>query len=282
MLNKIITLDRSNQLIQEIPPYARQNDVDFVMYTYPQVLNGLKSPETFVFTWMNSGARITLFDEPRFPGLTREELIEAADYPVPHEKVIVQTEVPYPGGGHGPTCLWLVQRTAHGYNAIPLAFANDTLTYSGLFLIFDRRHRHADGTPVLDFKAPVSLRALHSPSELIAHHHMLLRFFRTLCQPAVEIENVEPDERLNRARVRRGHTPMPMQHVVRLPAVIIHRGPLADARAREFGPRATHNRRSHRRTLASGRSINVRSCVINAGIGAPPVPQAFHIEEPEE
>lgn len=42
MLNKIITLDRSNQLIQEIPPYARQDDVDFVMYTYPQVLNGLK------------------------------------------------------------------------------------------------------------------------------------------------------------------------------------------------------------------------------------------------
>jgi len=282
MLNSIIDLDRNNQLMLEIPPYARQDDVDFVMYTYPQVLNGLKSPENFVFTWMNSGARITLFGDTSFPGLTREGLIEAADYPVPHEKLIVQTEVPYPGGGQGPTCLWLVQGTAHGYNAIPLAFENDMLTYSGLFLIFDRRHRHADGTPVLDFKAPVSLHALHSPSELAAHHHMLLRFFRTLCQPAVEIENVEPDERLNRARARRGLTPMPVQRVVRRPAEIIHRGPLADARAREFSPRATHNRRSHRRTLASGRSINVRSCVINAGIGASPVPQAFHIEEPEE
>lgn len=282
MLNSIIDLDRNNQLMLEIPPYARQDDVDFVMYTYPQVLNGLKSPENFVFTWMNSGARITLFGDTSFPGLTREELIEAADYPVPHEKLIVQTEVPYPGGGQGPTCLWLVQGTAHGYNAIPLAFENDMLTYSGLFLIFDRRHRHADGMPVLDFKAPVSLRALHSPSELAAHHHMLLRFFRTLCQPAVEIENVEPDERLNRARARRGHTPMPVQRVVRLPAEIIPRGPLAGARAREIGPRATHKRRSHRRTLASGRSINVRSCVINARIGAPPVPQAFYIEEPEE
>ena len=65
MLNSIITLNRNNQLMLEIPPYARQDDVDFVMYTYPQVLNGLTSPENFVFTWMYSGARITLFGDTR-------------------------------------------------------------------------------------------------------------------------------------------------------------------------------------------------------------------------
>lgn len=282
MLSAIIDLAHTDQLSLHIPDWIPPTDAADILLSYPLALASLTDPAKFVFTWTNSGARINLLGNAIFPRLTNAELAEAADYPIPHDRIIVQTEVVRADGGPTPVLLWDVTDTGHGYNADPFMFVGNTLVYYGVALIFDRRHRLNDGTPVFQARTPTGLDTLHEGQELHKYHTMLLRFFRTLCQPAVVIEDVQVNARLNRKRARRGLAPMPVQRIVRLPAVIHRQVQLDGARqrARELGPRATHERRTHRRTLASGRSIQVRETVVNAMFGERPAPQMFHVHEP--
>ena len=283
MLNKIVKRFKKDLLEVTHLPLPYPLDVAAVRHMTPSAVAKLVDSEVFEFKLENPGIRVDIFEKTHYPLLTEDELKDAADCPMPHAKVALSIDVPRADSDELDNYLWYIERTGHGYFAIPFVYRCDVLLYCGASLVLDRRYTNNDGTPVLHYRVPFSHGAVYDNVEFIDHHHVILGFLRTLCQPAVIIESEEPNERLNRARARRRRPVRPPRRVVRLPAEI-HRMPQAadNERAQAFGPKAAHHRRSHRRVLASGRAIWVRSCVVNAANGEPPPPpQRFRVDNPE-
>jgi len=282
MINKLAKKDKRNRLRVNHLPLPYPQDIAALKRNAPAVVAKLLDPEVFEFKLENAGVWVDAFELTHYPKLTVEELKDAADCPVPHEKVVLAIEVPRAGDDEVDNYLWYIERAPHGYTAIPFVYRCEALFYCGATLYLDRRHREADGTPVLHYTTPVSHGAVYDNDEFVDHHHVVLGFLRTLCLPAVVIENAEPNERLNRARTRRGQPVRPPRRVVRLAKEIHQRAQAADFNdhARMCASKAPHHRRSHRRILAPGRAVMVRSCIVNAANGEPPAPQDFRIKNP--
>lgn len=277
MRNKILKLVERNRLSFSHLPLPREEEIA-VRRLLPHAVAKLLSPDVFEFTWEGAGISVDANERTHYPEVPQDEVLDAIDFPVPHEKIVVQTRVPRAGSNEPDTFMWYVEQEPHGYTAVPFVFRDDTLSFFGTTLWFDRRYRNENGDPMFGCRCPNGHTKRYDEDEFYDHHRMLLRFFRILGLPQTVVEVFEADERMNRARVRRGRAPVPRRSVVRIaPEAVRYVAPEVPAALlapRE--PAAPHYRRAHLRTLPSGRRVLVRSCVVNRN-GGMPAPQDFHV-----
>ncbi|ACP24472.1 hypothetical protein NGR_c06790 [Sinorhizobium fredii NGR234] len=277
MRNKIMKLAERNRLNFSHLPLPPQEEMA-LRRLFPEALEKLLSPDVFEFTWEDAGIWVDANERTHYPDVPQDEVLDATEFPVPHEKIVIQTRVPREGSAESDTFLWYVEQRPHGRIAIPFVFRDDTLSFFGTTLLFDRRVRDVNGAPMFGCHCPKGHRKIYDEDEFYDHNRMLLRFLRILCLPQVVVEVFEVDEGINRARARRGRAPLPRRSVVRIAPEAIRYIVPQDAPV-EVAPRelvAPHYRRAHMRTLRSGRRVPVRSCVVN-GNGEMPAPQDFHV-----
>jgi hypothetical protein len=286
LITKLLEKDRLFMAHLPLPP----DEAASVRRMSPDAVAKLVDPEVFEFTWENSGIFVDADELTHYPKVSEKEVQDAVQCPVPHDKIVIHTQVTREGFNNPASYIWHVEATENGYIATPFVFADQTLSYFGTTLIFDRRYTNPDGSPAFGCRTPASHPVIYDKEELLEHHCMLLRFLRILCLPQAVIEEIEPTAQQNRARARRGRPPLPRRRIVRIAPEAIQRIalpaenegiPEPNAVENARAPVVAHHRRAHLRRLSSGRLVRIRSCIVNdRGHGALPPPQDFHVDGP--
>lgn len=248
-------------------PEMNPEDVALVQSTWEDMINDILQPSRHIFRWLDSGLIIDAEGRAVYPEIPTAELIDAVHYPMPFEKLWLETAVPTVGSNAVEHFCWLVERKEKGFLARSLVMRDGYIVDDGVFVGFDRDLLDDDGVPNFSYGAPTSFHERLDVNECRHRQQLLLRFFRLLCLQKLDIEPQIPDERVNAARVKRGRTPLPVQNVVRIKQ---HRAPQASVGgSTDREPPRPHHRRSHVRHLRDGRKINVRDTIVMRGNEVP-------------
>ena len=252
-------------------PEMHPEDSALVRSTWAEMICEILHPTRHIFRWLDSGLIINEDGYTVYPEISPAELIDAVHYPVPFEKVWLETAVPTVGSNAVEHFCWLVERNEKGFFARFLVMRDGFLVDDGVFVGFDRDLLDDDGVPQFSYGAPTSFHAQLDFNECRHRQQLLLRFFRLLCLQKLEIDAQVPDERLNAARMKRGRSPLPVQQVVRISQQRAARGHGVGSVDRE--PPRPHHRRSHVRHLRDGRKIKIRDTIVMRGneIPLPPL-----------
>lgn len=165
LITKLLEKDRLFMAHLPLPPDEAAN----VRRMYPGAVAKLVDPEVFEFTWENSGIFIDAEELTHYPKVSEEEVQDAVQCPVPHDKIVIHTQVPREGVHNPASYIWHVEATENGYIAPPFVFADQTLSYFGTTLIFDRRYTNPDGSPAFGCRTPASHPVIYDKEELLEH-----------------------------------------------------------------------------------------------------------------
>ncbi|MEX4008477.1 hypothetical protein [Neoaquamicrobium sediminum] len=275
--SRILELHRTGQLRFTSVPLP-ESDSRLLRSLMPGILEKMANPDTFEFSWENSGIELDDELDVYYPDVDDDEWKAAIKCPIPHPYIWVETGVRDPRLHDDRAYSWFIERTdERGYVATPLVFYKDTVSYFGVYFEMDPDGVDDFGIPgrVTVYNCLESYAQEYELDEFFRQADVLARFFRILCLPATQIETVEPNERRNRTRVRNGKVAIAVRRTVRIDTEAL-RETLGSRTGQTHASPVEHFRRAHQRHLRNGRVVNVRDCIVNRGQSANgPIPQAF-------
>lgn len=275
---EILELNRSGRLRWGSVPLPPR-DVEELRRSMPDVISAVANPEIFEFDWQDAAISLDDGYDTHYPTVDDWEWLEGIASPVPHPFIWLQTRVLDPHGDGDRFYIWNIERKGMcGYSATPLVYHQGILSYFGTYFELDPSGVDPDGRRgrVTVFNSLESYDREYEIEEFFRQSATLARFFRLLNLPGAEIEIWEPEEKLNRARIRKGKEPLAIRKTVRIDSAALLRR-RNGAGSKHASP-AEHFRRAHPRRLPNGRTTNVRNCIVNPGRGPEdPTPQDFTV-----
>ncbi|MGO6692527.1 hypothetical protein ACCS54_18780 [Rhizobium johnstonii] len=278
--NLIVNLARSNRLIFTTLRMSISSE-RVVLRDGPRLFASISDPKIFEFHWPNSGVRIDEQGLSHYPDVGKEEWDDGLDCPVPHPHIWLEADTE-DASGKSRKFIWDIRRQSEStFEATPLVFHGQTLTYPGMSFKVHRHEVSEDGIRggvEIEGLAP-EYEKIYDIEEFFDHARLLVRFLRILCLPQTVNKIEEPNPKMNADRIKRKREPL-ATHT----QIIIDPAAITVAYANGIvGTHASpnpHNRRAHVRRLPRGGVTQVRECVV--GQKSPdtsPEPQDFRVRE---
>jgi hypothetical protein len=263
------------------PATSKPAEIRAAKRCLPKLMADLAHPDVFEFAWKGAGIEMDGNARTYYPNISAEEIAEASLCPLPHERMWVEIEVPTPFRT-AVRYVWPIQRHKEDltkFTAHPLVVRDNSLVYFGATLVVP-----VGGGPGCDRETGgvvhskfASYARTKDMTEFHAQIRLLQRFFRILTLPGVEVDEVAPTSMGSATRFPQDSMSAPSRRIVTIDERAIRPEKRDPADGHLCEPRREHHRRAHLRRLPSGRTVPIRNCIVNRGVGTAQ-PQSFLVK----